>query len=88
MGRHDRIKLGYDEDNRVIGILPATPADEQSYPFSSRERKGYIRISNKDFIKYVSSRSGIDFTTTKRYMLDYDKSEQLAIVNLDSPMEG
>ncbi len=86
-----RIKIGIDITNKVLGFIPADDEDDQSgksYPFAERERNGVIRISNKDFLMYVSNKTGIDFSKTIKYAVDWLEQEQTMIVDLASPLDS
>jgi len=89
--RPKKIMIGYDDDKKIIGVKPLYEEDQfnaRSFDFIDRERNGYVRIGNKDFIKYLSNRTGIDFTKSVRYFGDWDEKEEILIVDLNSPLEG
>jgi len=88
--RPTKVMIGFDDKQKVIGVKPLYEKGEneiKSFPFAERERNGYVRIGNKDFIKYVSSRTEIDFTTSKKYFAHWDDNEQLLIIKLDEPID-
>ena len=83
LGNPDKIIIGFDEEQCVIGIKAYNyEPDLKPYEFSSRVRGGWIRIGCKDFIKYLQSLTGIDFSTTKRYVANYDSSEGILLVHV------
>lgn len=89
--RPDRIMIGYDDDNKIIGIKPLYEDDElnsRSFTFMERERNGYVRIGNKDFIKYLSNKTRVDYSKAVRYFGDWDEKEEILIVNLNNPLDG
>lgn len=53
LGNPDEVLLGFDPVKLVIGIRAAVDGEERGFPFASRERGGYIRVNNKDFMRYV-----------------------------------
>ncbi len=79
-----KINVGFDENARVIGIKAH---DENSsvanYEFESRVKNEWIRIGCKDFIKYLSSITKIDFTTAKQFIAEYDDLLKMLIVVVD-----
>lgn len=82
--RPPKVLLGFDEKNLVIGVRPIQEeADEpRAYKFAERERAGTVRIGNKDFLKYISSISKIDFRKSKRYLASWDEENQVLIIDL------
>lgn len=89
LGKPTKILIGYDDESRVIGIKPVDGgADARAYEFIKKERRGYIRISNKDFIKYIEASSGINYAKAKRYIAIWDNSEEVLILKLDEPMDN
>lgn len=90
LGRPSRVLLGFDERNLVIGVKPVQDGidDSRAYKFAERERLGTVRIGNKDFLKYVSSKSGIDLKKTSRYLANWDDEAQTLIIDLKIPLEA
>lgn len=89
MKRPEKIMMGFDEEKKVVGFKPIyNKKDDNPKCFPFRERKGYVRIGNRDFIKYISNKTGIDFTNSIRYIADWNEEEQLAVINLMKPMDG
>ncbi len=90
LGKPEAVLIGFDEKNGVVGVKPLRDAEVQNpkaFRFMERERQGYVRIGCKDFVKVLSSRTGIDFTDTVRYAAKMDDSEPLLIVDLDKPLD-
>ena len=89
------IMIGYDDNKKVVGIKPVY--DEESdakgknsmkiYGFIEKERHGYVRIGNKDLIRYLSNRIGIDYSVPVKYALDWKENDQIAIIELDKPIQ-
>jgi hypothetical protein len=82
-----KIMMGFDEDKKIIGFKPTTTDNVQAFPFMEKERKGYIRIGNKEFIKYISSKTGNDFKKSIKYLPNWDKNEQILIIDLNCPLD-
>lgn len=82
--RPAKVLLGFDEKNMVIGVRPIQEEDEdpRAYRFAEKERLGMVRIGNKDFLKYVASKSGIDFKKMKKYIANWDGENEILIIDL------
>lgn len=89
MKRPDEIKIGFDEEKKVIGVKPVYEPNNDSpgFPFAKRERQGTVRIGQKDFIKYITNRTSIDFSTSKKYFGNWDENEQLLTIDLTKPID-
>lgn len=55
MNKPEFVVLGFDKINQLIGIQVCNEDNDMKMEFSSRERQGYVRINNKQFVKYVAS---------------------------------
>lgn len=81
------ILIGFDTNAKVIGVKPIDDeTNPKAYDFAEKERKGYIRIGNRDLIKYISSQIGIDYSKSIRYLANWDENEQILIVDLMKPL--
>jgi len=64
LGTPENIKIGYDSKKKVIGVMPAE-LNDSSDTFIFKERinvnSGWVRIGCKDFIRYISKETGIDY---------------------------
>lgn len=79
------VVIGFDEANLTIGIKDAKDmTDVKSYKFFSRVNNGWVRIGCKDFIKYLSSLSGIKFSPAKKYIAKMDSEQQVLYVTINS----
>lgn len=76
-----RVLVGFDEEKCAIGVRAYKNEQElTAYPFAERVKNGWTRIGCRDFIKYLQSVSGVDFSTARRYIAKYDATEKLLIV--------
>lgn len=83
IGNPEEVAVGFDEKNLVIGVKKYTgDPDETPYKFYSRIKNGWIRIGCKDFIKYLSSLSGVSFAPAKRYIAKFDTDEQILYISV------
>lgn len=75
---------------KVVGfkaIYTSEEENEKCFPFTERERNGYVRIGIKDFVKYISNRTGLDFKNSTRYIGVWDEEQKLLTINLKEPMD-
>ena len=81
----EKVDIGYDEKANAIGIRAhGESSDFPSYLFESRVKDNWIRISMKDFMKYLSQRSGIDFLTKAiQFIPMIDEETKTLIVIVD-----
>lgn len=86
------IIMAYDIANNNLLIKPVSEYDDDKnvYEFSGRKKdKGHsIRIGNKRFIKYISSKMGKDLTkTTNKFPASWIEEQKLLLVDLDVSMD-
>lgn len=84
----ERIKMGFDDKQKVIGIMPTTDENDlRSFEFKKKEKNNYARIGNKDFVKYISNKTGLDFKAAKKFIPEWDEDDQILIVRLSEPLD-
>lgn len=84
LGNPEDVVVGFDVNQMTIGIKDATGlSDVKSYKFFSRIRSGWVRIGCKDFVKYLSAISGIQFSPAKKFVARFDKEEQILYITVD-----
>ena len=85
LGRPDQVIIGYDQENHAIGVRArGEDCTVPGYEFASRVKNDWIRIGAKDFVKYLSRVSGIDFLTkAKQFVADFDDKTKTLIVVID-----
>lgn len=85
LGSPAQIIVGYDEKNHAIGVR--SRGDNTTAPyfdFASRVRHEWVRIGAKDFVKYLSKVTGIDFLTkAKQFIPEYDAETNTLIIVVD-----
>jgi hypothetical protein len=88
LGSPEQIMIGFDEKNLVIGVR-AYDGNEQikPYEFSERVRNGWVRVGCKEFIRYLQKLTGIDYTSAKKYVAEYDDNTETLVVELESVYE-
>lgn len=85
LGKPAQVIIGYDQENRAIGVRDrGEDSTIPSYEFASRIKNDWIRIGAKDFMKYLSRTSGIDFLSkSKQFVAEFDDKTQTLIVIID-----
>lgn len=85
LGAPEQVIIGFDQNARAIGIRArGEDVTSPAYEFAHRVKNGWIRIGAKDFVKYLSKVSGIDFLTkAKQFIAEYDPETQTLIVIID-----
>lgn len=87
LGNPDKIIIGFDKNRCAIGVKDfegEMTDDKAIYEFNSRvDKYGWIRISMRDFIKYLSKVSGMSFSPAIRFIPDYDEEKKMLIIMVD-----
>lgn len=85
LGFPRKINIGFDENAHAIGVRAHNDDPKiDSYEFESRVKDGWVRIGCKDFTKYLSSITNIDFSSKARqFISEYDAESQTLIVIVD-----
>lgn len=81
----ETIDIGYDESANAIGVC--AHRDENGgkpYIFEGREKDGWVRISCRDFMRYLSAKTGIDFSKAKQFIPEYMEEEKMLVVIVDN----
>lgn len=88
MNRAKYVMLGFDKENQLIGIKACDEPSDYAIEFSARERQGYVRINNKQFIKYVANAIEDDNRfegKSIQYFGKWEDDSQTMIVDLNKP---
>lgn len=79
----DKIIVGFDEENCVIGIKAYTNEENiKTYDFINRKKNGWIRIGCRDFMKYLKSLTNMSFSPAVKYIAQYDEEEKILMVHV------
>lgn len=74
LGNPEKVMIGFDEENCAIAVKPyRDEAGVKPHEFSSRVKNGWVRIGCRDFVKYLQTINGEDYSSAKRYIASYDK---------------
>lgn len=84
-----KIKMGYSPKFNKVLIKPTNQEDSKSFEFASREKKrGYIRIGNKDFVKYIANQSNLPLIENSiRFPAEWDSKNNILVVDLNNPID-
>lgn len=81
----EKIDIGYDESANAIGVCEHRDENGgKPYVFEGREKDGWVRLSCRDFMRYLSARTGIDFSKAKQFIPEYIEEEKMLVVIVDS----
>lgn len=84
LGYPSEIDIGYDESANAIGICAHRPEHmSKPYEFEGREKDGWVRISCRDFMRYLAQRNGLDFTKAKQFIPEHDPQTGMLVVIVD-----
>lgn len=79
----EKIDVGFDEKNNVIGVCAHQQDKERPYGFEPRAKNGWVRISCRDFMRYLSVKTGFEFKPAKQFVAEYDQSMQMLLIKVD-----
>lgn len=87
LGNPDEVVVGFDDKTMTIGVKQYEGNENvKSYKFYSRMKNGWVRIGCKDFVKYLSSLTGLQFSPAIRYVAKFDEEERILYISvLDTP---
>ena len=67
LGNPEEVVVGFDEQTLTIGVKKYDGNENvKAYKFYSRMKNGWVRIGCKDFIKYLSTLTGLQFSPAIR----------------------
>lgn len=86
-----KVMLGFDRRHKVIAVKPISEHDaenaDRAIDFANRERNGYVRISSRDFIRFVARYCPeIDVKHTVRYPAIWDETNAAMLIDLNRPI--
>ena len=81
LGNPEKVVIGFDEDQCAIGVKAYSGEENtKAYDFANKIKNGWVRIGCRDFIKYLSAITGIEFYPAKRYVARFDAQEKVLFV--------
>ncbi len=90
LGEPEYVVLGFDEQNMIIGVKACSSEEPKRIPFISKKRSNYVRLSSKDFIRFLESRMPEDFkveSKATKYYSKWDRDNQILKIHLEQPVE-
>jgi len=90
LGNPEKVDVGFDEENCIIGIKPHDNSSTSSKPFVFAEKikNGWVRIGCRDFVKYLQVLTGVGFKPAKKYIATYDAINEILIINVKGHFEN
>lgn len=89
LGNPEKVVVGFDEDQYVIGVKAYSGEENiKAYDFASKVKNGWVRIGCRDFIKYLSTITGMGFYPAKRYVARFDAKENVLFVLVQETAES
>lgn len=87
LGNPEEVVVGFDDETMTIGVKKYDGNENaKPYKFYSRIKNGWVRIGCKDFVKYLSSLTGLQFSPAIRYVAKFDAEEKILYISvLDVP---
>ena len=83
LGNPEEVIIGFDDQTMTIGVKKYDGNENvKSYKFYSRMKNGWVRIGCKEFIKYLSSLTGLEFSPAIRYIAKYDEQEEILYISV------
>ena len=82
----DEVMIGFDDSTNAIGVMRWDGDNNKNhYTFESREKDNWVRISMRDFMKYLSKKTEIDFLNKAiQFLPEYDESTNTLIIVVDN----
>ena len=89
LGNPEEVVVGFDEQTLTIGVKKYDGNENvKAYKFYSRMKNGWVRIGCKDFIKYLSTLTGLQFSPAIRYVAKYDTEEQILYISVRDALQS
>lgn len=83
LGNPEEVIVGFDDKTMTIGVKEYDgDKNVKPYKFYSRIKNGWVRIGCKDFVKYLSSLTGLQFSPAIRYVAKFDQEERILYISV------
>ncbi len=81
------ISVGYDVAKKMLALRATDESDENGCRIGGRARQGWVRVGCKDFIRYLSAETGIDFMKkAKQFFAQFN--EEIGMVTIEVSKEN
>ncbi|HCU21762.1 MAG TPA: hypothetical protein DF698_02495 [Candidatus Atribacteria bacterium] len=89
LGSPEKVRLGFDKKNKIIAVKASDANDSLALPFASKERSGYVRISSKEFARFVQRNyAELKLEKSIRCFAWYDEKTEALLVSLKECIES
>ena len=80
----ENVVIGFDKDNLTIGIADAKDKPEiaKTYKFYGKSNSTWVRIGCKDFVRFLSSITGVSYSPAKRFIPQMDEENKIMYVTV------
>lgn len=83
LGNPEKILLGFDANTMTIGVKPYEgEQDVKTYDIGGRVKHGWVKIGCKDFISFLTQKTGMSFSPARRFTVNREQNTQILYVNL------
>lgn len=86
MGSPEYILLGFNEDKKMIGVKICDKDHDNKIEFEAKRNNSYIRICDKKFIRFISSRANLNLDKKSRsriYTALWDHELKILYIDLE-----
>ena len=89
LGNPEEVVIGFDEKTMTIGVKQYDGTENaKPYKFYSRMKNGWVRIGCKDFVKYLSTLTGLKFSPAIRYVAKFDTEDKILYISVLDALEN
>ena len=89
LGNLEEVVVGFDEKTMTIGVKQYDGTENaKPYKFYSRMKNGWVRIGCKDFVKYLSTLTGLKFSPAIRYVAKFDTEDKILYISVLDALEN
>jgi hypothetical protein len=89
LDRPEYVALGFDKENKRVVVKEVGEDFKNKIPFIDKERNGYVRINNRDFVRFVMKYlPEVNFTSkATRFLTYYDDEEDILVIEMTRPLD-
>jgi hypothetical protein len=89
LGRPEYVALGFDRENKRIVVKEVDEDYKNKIPFIDKERNGYVRINNRDFVRFVMKfLPEVNFSSKATRFLTYYDEEEMLVIEMTRPLDA
>jgi len=91
LGKPQYVMLAYDKNKRIVGVIPVDETEDKKIEFISKMKNGYVRINNKDFVRFLMKHfpdaPQMFSKKSNRYFSYWEDESSALIVDLKRPLD-